>query len=1451
MQTNKKVKSQTLTPILMILLFFLSPNVYAVGNADDLCYGNMQTSGFQFGPFGFMTTTTIPIKNLSNSTLSNVHVALGTSSLFSAFSDCGVNGTSGNCQNASGLSLMDLSAFNNGIDYTLPDYSPNETQTVYNSAIFSFLSGGYDLVASYTKNGETYQGVVHACADQSGNSGDRDFELRYQANIRGDVKSIGNTILCKLNTSGQCVNSNTYNNYINLQKAPTSSATLILPTGAKVVYARIYWQGREAATRNQTNWSSTDKENAKKIELKKDSGSYTQLTADIADFSSTKSNNWVNVYSASADASSVVTGAGTYDINTTDFETNTGETSSSRPSDGLGNYGAWMLVVVYLDPNTDITKNVSIFDGYKQVSENSDSVDVNVSGFLTPKSNDVNSKLYVFAGEGDKYISGDHLKMAGERYNTTLTNIAPTQNNAFDSRIDVTAPRDPNLTNNNGIDIQQYNVGTTGKNIITNSETGAKFQFTSTQDTYFPSVIAFSTQLYAPRLCYDYTYGQNGQFITAPSIKPPLLEGTFDKSKPINIKLYFKNLENSDISIKNLKINIDPIDISLAKYSPESVYVTPPNQNISHVSDNSLDINDTGSYVNNIPIGNMGSLDYFYMQYSLDANQTTINAMPINATLNYDLHVDINGVDTNLGIIQTKIQEMNPCQSNSYYQPVPGRFNVVQDGEQKSADPYYYFNLPTQVVGRVGNFKVESMDPSNLNESKGIDGAVAVEMVNVSGFHYATATCTDENATILSSKKVWTIFDNNSTFLVDLNKQDMRNASFFDKAAQNVAFRLSYNATDENGSLVHSYKITSGPHAGNYRIDNFTELAKGLEKYNANLPENEQNKCVEPVEVGNHTYTTLPEACGNAGANNGISKEQLIICNECVYGVNTKVMCSRDNFAIRPEAYSFKFVDYNHSNPSQINPLNDNNGTAIKTVNLAAGYNYKVEINATNHLDNNATPGYTTNGVDANMTWQGPGSLYCNNENNFTITPLFNNGISDTNKTWDNVGKYKLHVIDTHWTAVDSNNSYMQHHITPYFSSGFDCIQNSNIVQKENNSSLNGCNISSDHNNTDYNISYRDMFFIYHPYKFDLSNISLTVGLKHIPVTTNSFAYMADINKSSDENMSYHLDGKITALGEDNAPLTNFVNKCYAVPLDINISTSNRDLNDSNGNHVDYRVRFHDINLSNDVNTTLDINVTDSNTTSHTIDLLIQTEQNTTTGRGYFSKDLNGTMKTRLNMNYTRKKDITVNPKSLTFMKYQVNCTNAESNCTFSADLDNNKTTKGSKTLDKNATFYYGRVHAPDYSSNSNTINNAKIYYEAYCKDCNKSAFPSLSKESVDGIYWYINKDHNSSNSGQIFGYPSSLTATPTGKISISSVGNVSHGIENKTITYNGSTYPYKERIDINASKWLVFNPFDETAKYNSFNVEFYGVGGWSGIGDINQTVDLNISTKKSKRIEW
>lgn len=149
-----------------LISLILIGSVLQAETLNDICYEVPTETGFNMGPVGIMTKTTTPIHSLSNEILTDVEVAITSSTLFSMFSDCGVNDVSGNCENAVGKSFMVFSAFSEGVSYKVPDLNTNQNHTTYISSMFSFLSSNnYQWVGSYVKNGITYSGTIDPCLD--------------------------------------------------------------------------------------------------------------------------------------------------------------------------------------------------------------------------------------------------------------------------------------------------------------------------------------------------------------------------------------------------------------------------------------------------------------------------------------------------------------------------------------------------------------------------------------------------------------------------------------------------------------------------------------------------------------------------------------------------------------------------------------------------------------------------------------------------------------------------------------------------------------------------------------------------------------------------------------------------------------------------------------------------------------------------------------------------------------------------------------------------------------------------------------------------------------------------------------------------------------------------------------------------------------------------------------
>jgi len=1241
---------------------------------------------------------------------------------------------------------------------------------------------------------------------------DREFSLREDYTLFGDVVVSGNSVLCQLNTSATaCVESgaNISNAGVNLQKAPQSSASITIPPSAKVKSARLYWVGRKI---NNSLWDATSIDSAKTIHFREGlSGAYTTITADVIDINY---NQTRPIYSASADVSNFITSSGTFDVDTNAFYTITGATNTfSSNSDGLGAFGAWTLVVVYEDPNETITKNISIFDGYRQITDSDE--DITVTGFLTPKEDDVDSKLYLFTSEGDRYITGDEIKMGGYKYNTTQVDIG-----TFNSRIDTPGIRVPDLSNNNGIDIQVYDVGTTAGalGIISNDETGANFKFTTSGDHYFASMLIFSTEIYQPRFCYDYAYKQNGVYFTQDNdgSKDPYIAHNVNKpsqvGSPIEVTLYFKNQIDSDLSASNMKISILDINTSQISYirdttkrqlvgEPAPAYKTDAQWGTS-VSD---------SFINNLDIGTQVNNDYFYVYYQVDPIVDTELNAKISAELTYDLVLPDS---TTIAYTLQLNSNLPMCSTtNLNYVPSRGIFNVVHTPTFNSIQKY---NLPTQITNRAGDFSVISIDDDfsdNVDNLVELNTSFWVEMIDVGGFHLTEAACQEANNSI-STKKAFVLIDSN---MVSISSEF--DASFYQTARQNTAFRITYNLYDDEQSLL---SVVQGSD-GTYKIKEFPNYANN----DCNIPGSTQK---------------VANACDSAAGNNnnfsnGLTMDELEGCMECIYGKKTKFVCSRDNFAIRPEAFMIKLNDQNQTNTTIKARISDNvsgvNTPSNTLSHLAAGYNYSLEVTAVNHLNNTPSNGYTrsfdSSFLDDNISflWSEPNAVTCDDERSPEASIRVLNGYAETNTSVSQSGIYNLSIVDSTWTGVDSNPIYRTHHDDdPYLqgSSVLDCIPNSALTFTQGSTQINGCQINSNHNASASNLKYRNYALKFHPYTFDLNAITPTIGKNNNPLINGSFIYMSDLNQS--EDMGLHLNGDIKAVGYDNTLLSNFTSSCYAQSLDASI------VNDvALNSDPAYRYRYHNLNsTSNDINATL-------NSANDTITL----------AKSNFLDPQKGLLSTQLHLNFDRKVDTAINPIQVTYGKYNINCS-TPANCQFNADFTN-KETKGSVSINNTLNHLYGRTNAPrKVFSGSYGID--FIYFEAYCDGCDMNILPNTTfSQYNDDPRWFINANHTL-NDGEVGRVTQKYLLSP--KVTTSNPLIFANPTQ-VGLTYDETSgYTYKTTMENNASSWLIHNRFNNNDTNNEFEIEFSGsTNSWGGIDKANSTSDTKGANKTNRRIMW
>ncbi len=347
----------------------------------------------------------------------------------------------------------------------------------------------------------------------------RNFGIVFSENLKGGTALLGNTLMYSSNAdgsvntvamNGNSVNGNSYYDngnfgatsmqYVDIDgntaegagTRNSSSADLILPAGTNTIkMARLYWGGRAL----KSDFDMLDPLN-QRIKIRKGvSGPYQQFAATQLNqiVIETGLSTEFSLYQAYVDVTDLIqqNGSGTYTVGDGTFSKGTGG--------DYGNYGAWSIVVVYENPNLNFN-SVRVYDGYQQIfNGNSPFIGtVNLTGLNVPSGALANTdaQVGVIAWEGDARFREDSLKING----TPVGNVINQVDNVFNGTISnngvhVTT-KTPNYTDQMGIDIDQFYVGT-GYGILPNASS-AKVQFVTSQDQFFTGVITFVIKMKDP-----------------------------------------------------------------------------------------------------------------------------------------------------------------------------------------------------------------------------------------------------------------------------------------------------------------------------------------------------------------------------------------------------------------------------------------------------------------------------------------------------------------------------------------------------------------------------------------------------------------------------------------------------------------------------------------------------------------------------------------------------------------------------------------------------------------------------------------------------------------------------------------------------------------------------------------------------------------------------------------
>ncbi len=362
-----------------------------------------------------------------------------------------------------------------------------------------------------------------------------DFDVRYEADIRGELTFIANNIVNRQNNASTysywswscwCTrtvtvpgttpndpyndtgNSSSYNDDLNMQYIDvdgdastfsSSSATLTVPNidCAKVRYAGLYWSAV---------YTGADRSDFNQVKFRVPGGSYQDLTADDILFDGFGDADFgdYSPYACYKDVTAIVSGLA--DPNGEYFVANVRASSGSTISGGVS--GGWSMVVVYEDPNLPGSKFITTFDGYAGIKAGQ-TVDIPINGFTTlPAPFDVNANIAVAALEGDNRIPGDGLSISSEGNPfTPLSSTVNQATNFFNSNISIdptlVTSRNPNSTNTLGWDVDLFPVVNNFNNVIPNDATSAILKASSTGDKFDIFFASFDVEIIAPNIILE------------------------------------------------------------------------------------------------------------------------------------------------------------------------------------------------------------------------------------------------------------------------------------------------------------------------------------------------------------------------------------------------------------------------------------------------------------------------------------------------------------------------------------------------------------------------------------------------------------------------------------------------------------------------------------------------------------------------------------------------------------------------------------------------------------------------------------------------------------------------------------------------------------------------------------------------------------------------------------
>ncbi|MCF6244246.1 MAG: hypothetical protein L3J43_04365 [Sulfurovum sp.] len=939
-----------------------------------------------------------------------------------------------------------------------------------------------------------------------------------------------------------------------------------------------------------------------------------------------------------------------------------------------------------------------------------------------------------------------------------------------------------------------------------------------------------------PEVCYDYSLKRGQQFIAANDKREFSAFGTGD----ISIAVALQSTQ-SDFSMLDSRVKVTTKNLKHKEsyYSPSYTNAYLPAIE-TNTTTHEIAIGDNIKKSTAQKGGEIKPTKRYYSKFVYAGDKAAISDtfdIDLNVSIdlsdkgkNYVTHLLTTNEDK-LNMKDTPYTRITRCPQSPRYNPKWGTFNVERPKSNQESAPEKY-TLFTQVAGKKFDMEVVHYNnPDNLKEEIALEKqSVELELINVSSFVDENSTFRCENPDpdivqeINGKKKIFTTFNNSSRALAE----DIRLTSVL----RNAAFRVWF-FEDENGTLIeHGCQEDEGCYAGLY------------EKYykKRELQSSDMQFCKAP--------------CSNTNQN----------CYECLKQYYAKPLCSRDNFSVRPLSYRLSLADSNRSidDDAKVNVLATNDEANTNTqANLVAGYPYKLQGFATmlNGGNTEIAKGYrvkfgnSKSGDMYSTLFSDFGSKSCVDDNDTAWNIYFDDGeifasftgedvnVSSGNLVdHNNIGEYRYELYDNNWTIVDQSRFKYK-----TFKDTNDCVVDEHKIDNAKNGKQ-GCAISSKLEGSPDSKIYNHLYLRYYPYTFNVDGLGTGAGTDN----TKEFVYintLADAPNGKDENMSYNVFGTFSAATYTGDSVNNFVDGCYADPVDMTLYHTYLTDIPSATPYLSYDLLDYNTSIprKNDTPTTYDL---EKNTKAP-----LKIAQPSAA----FVPSMQGSIKMDLGFNFNRTNNNPLNPRRILFSDFNITYSGSPE---LSVDMKTDYKIYGNKKITETVDFFYARAKTQqsfydDIAENSViTPISVVLYCDLGFTECQNRGIMAAFAQTNESNWWK-SWNHFSPTDGTV-----RIQTTKPGVQLNRTTANLGTNAEDNTIGVNrDDSLSLPTIVPVNletdptvtdyTNRWLIYNQDDDTLPDPFYKVRFIGGSGWAGHGAAGHVVDGESNVKKSKRLEW